>query len=81
MKPVQIGKIHSILKEEVQKYKVPIVDLIKIQTDDPFKVLVTTIMSARTQDGTTAAAAKKLFSEVSGPGDLRRLSVPPETDS
>ncbi|PIN69791.1 endonuclease III [Candidatus Woesearchaeota archaeon CG11_big_fil_rev_8_21_14_0_20_43_8] len=74
MKDVQIGRIHDILGDEVKNYKVPIVDLIKIQTDDPFKVLVTTIMSARTQDGATAQAAKRLFSKVDRPSDLRKFT-------
>jgi endonuclease III len=64
MRSVNIDKIYSILKKEVIDYKVPIVDLIQIQTKDPFKVLITTILSARTKDGTTSIAAKKLFIEI-----------------
>ncbi len=40
---------------------VPVVDLIAVQTKDPFKVLVATILSARTKDEATAKASKKLF--------------------
>ena len=64
MRSVNIDKIYSILKKEVIDYKVPIVDLIQIQTKDPFKVLITTILSARTKDGTTSIAAKKLFIKI-----------------
>ena len=46
---------------EVEGKKVPIVDLIAVQTNDPFKVLVATILSARTKDETTAAASTRLF--------------------
>jgi len=52
-----------ILSEEVAGYKVPIVDLIAVQTNDPYKVLVATILSARTKDETTATAAARLFAE------------------
>ncbi|HCC53840.1 MAG TPA: endonuclease III [Desulfobulbaceae bacterium] len=52
-----------ILSEEVAGYKVPIVDLIAVQTNDPYKILVATILSARTKDETTATAAARLFTE------------------
>ncbi|MEN8199632.1 MAG: exodeoxyribonuclease III, partial [Thermodesulfobacteriota bacterium] len=42
-------------------YQVPVVDLIAVQTKDPFKVLVATILSARTKDEVTAKASERLF--------------------
>ena len=50
--------------------KTPIVDLIQAQTEDPFKVLVATILSARTKDETTSQAVSKLFQKVHSPADL-----------
>ena len=41
--------------------KHPVVDLIAVQTEDPFKILVATILSARTKDEVTAQAADRLF--------------------
>ena len=38
------------VKEAVKDKQVPVVDLIAVQTRDPFKVLVATILSARTKD-------------------------------
>jgi endonuclease III len=70
-----IAKIHSILKRETKNYDVPVVDLISVQTDDPFKVLVATILSARTKDETTALAVGKLFKRAQTPGQLSRLSI------
>src|SRR3989344_3607052 len=64
MKEVNIPKIYSILKKETKNYKAPVVDLIEIQTQDPFKVLVATILSARTKDETTVKVCEKLFSKV-----------------
>ena len=64
MKEVDISKIYSILKKETKNYKAPVVDLIEIQTQDPFKVLVATILSARTKDETTVKVCEKLFSKV-----------------
>ena len=51
------------LEKEVANYHTPVVDLIAVQTRDPFKVLVATILSARTRDEATARASRKLFNE------------------
>jgi endonuclease III len=51
------------LEQEVASYHTPIVDLIAVQTRDPFKVLVATILSARTKDETTTRASRRLFNE------------------
>ena len=75
MKEVDISKIHKILSQEFKTYNAPVVDLIKIQTNDPFKVLVATILSARTNDRTTVNACKKLFFKVNKIEDLNKLSI------
>jgi len=72
---VPIETAISLLQEEVIGYKVPVVDLIAVQTNDPFKVLLATILSARTRDEVTAAASGRLFKKVHTPDDLARLSV------
>ncbi|MCK9309037.1 MAG: endonuclease III [Candidatus Cloacimonetes bacterium] len=53
----------------------PVVDLIQAQTKDPFKVLVATILSARTKDETTARVVKALFKFVDKPDDFNLLSL------
>ena len=74
MKKVDINAIYRILSREVKNYKVPVVDLIEIQTNDPFKVLIATILSARTKDETTAKACERLFSKIKNFKDLEKLS-------
>ncbi len=64
----------QILSAEVAGYAVPIVDLIAVQTKDPYKVLVATILSARTKDETTAKAAARLFKEAPDLAGLAALS-------
>jgi exodeoxyribonuclease-3 len=54
--------------------KVPVVDLIAVQSKDPFKVLVATILSARTKDETTALAASRLFKKAPTLHKLATLS-------
>ena len=70
-----IDTVISLLKDEVRDYQVPVVDLIAVQTQDPFKVLVATILSARTKDEVTALAAERLFALAETPEQLALLSV------
>jgi len=74
-KIIDIPHLYAVLKKEFARYHMPVVELIHLQTNDPFKVLVTTILSARTKDETTAQAAKRLFAEVHEMGDLKKLRI------
>ena len=74
MQKVQIDKVYTILKKEVQNYRAPVVDLIQLQTKNPFNVLIATILSARTKDQTTVAACKKLFAKVKTFSDIENIS-------
>lgn len=53
--------------------RLPIVTLIAETERDPFKVLVSTILSARTKDEATAAATRRLFDAASTPADIAAL--------
>jgi exodeoxyribonuclease-3 len=70
-----IDVVIPILEREVSGYQVPVVDLIATQTHDPFKVLVATILSARTKDEVTAAASRRLFARAGNVGELSQLTV------
>lgn len=70
-----IDAVMEALAKHFTEVKTPVVDLIQIQTKDPFKVLVATILSARTKDETTSKAAAALFEHVSVPRDLDRLGL------
>lgn len=72
---MNIDVIYKRLKKEFETYRTPVVDLIEAQTKDPFKILVTTILSARTKDETTAKVVAKLFLKVQTPDDLTQLSL------
>ncbi len=58
----------------IRDKQVPVVDLIAVQTKDPFKVLVATILSARTKDETTAQASARLFKVAPDADSLSELS-------
>ncbi|MFA7348090.1 MAG: exodeoxyribonuclease III [Desulfurivibrionaceae bacterium] len=74
MMEFSLPEVLRILSTEVAGYAVPIVDLIAVQTKDPYKVLVATILSARTKDETTAKAAARLFAEAPDLAALAELS-------
>lgn len=69
-----IAFVHRALGAEYRKNKAPIIELIKAHTDDPFKILVATILSARTKDQTTAEVVRRLFRVVSRAEDFNRLT-------
>jgi endonuclease III len=45
------------------------------QAEDPFQILIATLLSARTQDATTHAASTRLFKRARTPQTMARLSV------
>jgi endonuclease III len=75
LKTIHIDKIYTVVRAEFSHHHMPVVELIHIQTNDPFKVLITTILSARTKDETTAHAARKLFSVIKSVKDLEKTPV------
>ena len=56
-----IPAVNRALKREFKAHAAPVIELIEAQTHDPFRVLVGTILSARTKDACTAGAVKRLF--------------------
>ena len=45
------------------------------QAEDPFQILIATLLSARTQDATTHAASTRLFKVARTPRTMAKLSV------
>jgi len=64
----------KILREEYKKWNAPIVTLISVQTKDPYKVLISTLLSLRTKDEVTAQASYRLFEKADTPEKMVRLS-------
>ncbi|MER3447153.1 MAG: endonuclease III [Candidatus Dadabacteria bacterium] len=75
MKDRDIHKIIQILRRESRNWDVPIVTLTAETSRDPFKVLISTILSLRTLDTTTAKVSKRLFEIADNPHDMLKLSV------
>lgn len=68
-----IHDVLKILEKEVKKWDVPVVDSTANRSRDPFKVLISTILSLRTKDETTAEASSRLFQEASTPKEMLEL--------
>lgn len=72
-----IHPIMAALRRAVTTWQTPIVDEMAQQAATPYTILITTILSLRTQDGTTAAAARRLFELAQTPATM--LEVPAAT--
>lgn len=71
---VNIDKIVEILEKESKKWVVPVVTLIALQEKDPFKVLISTILSLRTKDEVTVEASKRIYRILTKPEDIRKVT-------
>ena len=70
----KIDKIILILRSEVRRFQTPIVTEIAAETADPFKVLISCILSLRTKDDVTAKASKRLFKLAGSTEKMLKLS-------
>lgn len=68
-------RIVPVLRKTVLGDPVPSVTEIARRSRSPFKVLVSTVISARTKDEVTGEAARRLFAVASTPGTLKALSA------
>jgi endonuclease III len=69
-----IPAVNRAIRRQYATKKGPVIELVKAQTNDPFKVLVATILSARTKDECTAEVSARLFRRVDKAADLRGIS-------
>jgi len=70
-----IDKIILLLKKEVKDFENPVVSKIGEIQRDPFKVLISCILSLRTQDRTTGPISLKLFEVADTPKKLARMPL------
>ncbi|MBA7595851.1 Ultraviolet N-glycosylase/AP lyase [subsurface metagenome] len=69
-----IQRVMKILKEEVKQWKPPIVGEIERHFKDPYRVLISCLLSLRTKDKVTGGASTKLFSLADNPYSMLKLS-------
>src|SRR3989338_8320396 len=70
-----IPKIISLLKKEAKHFENPVVSKIGEIQKDPFNVLISCILSLRTQDRTTGPIALKLFSVADTPEKIAKIPL------
>jgi endonuclease III len=64
------------LARSIEALELPAVEKISdAQAQNPFHILIATLLSARTQDATTAAASDRLFTRADTPAAMAKLSV------
>ena len=64
------------LAQAITGLEMPAVEKIsEAQAEDPFQILIATLLSARTQDATTHAASTRLFKAARTPRTMARLTV------
>ena len=74
IKRIDIGKILDLLSRQVEKLDLPAVDFLKSKKFNDFQILISIILSSRTNDKTTLKSSLKLFEKVSNCEDLRKLT-------
>jgi endonuclease-3 len=75
MKDRDIRAVIRILRREISNWNTPIVTLMAETYGSPFRVLISCILSLRTQDATTAKASHRLFALADTPEGMVKLSV------
>jgi endonuclease-3 len=75
VKDRDIHSIIRILRRETPKWNAPIVTLMAETYESPFRVLISCILSLRTQDATTAKASHRLFAVADTPEAMLKLSA------
>jgi len=72
-----VDRVMQRLAQAISGMELPAVEKISnSQADDPFQILIATLLSARTQDATTHAASSRLFRRARTPRAMARLSIP-----
>lgn len=74
--PRTVDRIMRTIADEISGMELPAVEKIsEAQAEEPFQILIATLLSARTQDATTHAASTRLFQRARTPRTLAKLPV------
>jgi len=73
--PRGVSRALARLRREAPAWNAPIVGFIAMQSRDPFKTLISCILSLRTKDQTTLIASERLFARADTPAKMLQLSA------
>jgi endonuclease-3 len=68
-----IDAVIATLRREYLKWNAPVVTFIAMQSRDPFRVLISCLLSLRTKDETTGPASQRLFALAGAPQTMMKL--------
>src|SRR4029434_6460117 len=75
-RPRAVDRIMRIMAREIAGMELPAIEKIsESQAENPFQILIATLLSARTQDATTHVASTRLFRRPRTPRTMASLSV------
>jgi endonuclease III len=75
-RPTNVEAVMRALSRAITGLELPAIEKIsETQQEDPFQVLIATLLSARTQDATTLAASTRLFNVAPTPQAMAKLTV------
>ena len=73
MKDGNIRTIIRLIQEDIRKKELPAVTKLAEENRDPFKILISTLLSLRTKDEVTAIATERLFALAKTPAEMEKL--------
>lgn len=73
-RPFPVSTVLRILRARARTWNAPVVTFIAVSTGDPFRVLISCLLSLRTKDEATGPAAQRLFALATTPAALLRLT-------
>ena len=74
--PALVERVLRTMARAIDGLELPAIEKIsESQSEDPFQILIATVLSARTQDATTLAASTRLFARARTPRGLAALPV------
>jgi endonuclease III len=72
---VDIHSIVKVLRETAPQWREPVVTEIARRDRDPFRILISTVISLRTKDETTREASNRLFALAAAPREMAELPL------
>ena len=75
MENKELAKVFRVLRSEALRLRTPAVTAVYETTGDPFRVLISCIISLRTKDDVTAEASKRLFAKARTPATMAKLET------
>ena len=76
MRQDQIHAAIRIVKREIRQWQEPVVGVVaRLSARDPFRILISCLLSLRTKDKTTSEASARLFALAHTPAGLLKLPV------